>query len=82
MEIAGQIEAFIAAELGDPAKRVTARDDLLDDGLLDSAGLAQLVSYLEEQFDIEIDDEELVPANFRTTEAIADLVARKTGATV
>jgi acyl carrier protein len=45
--------------------------------VLDSLGLFQLVGYLESEFDVEIDDEELVPGNFGTIEDIAKLVEAK-----
>jgi acyl carrier protein len=81
VEIARQIQDFIVAELGDSATKLTTRDDLLESGFLDSAGLAQLVSYIEEQFDVEIEDEELVHENFRTIDAIVELIESKTEAT-
>lgn len=35
----------------------------LDTGLIDSTGVLELVDFLEEQFDIEVEDSELVPKN-------------------
>lgn len=35
----------------------------LDTGLIDSTGVLELVDFLEEQFDIEVEDDELVPEN-------------------
>ena len=41
------------------------RDDIsfLDDGIIDSTGILELVAFLEEEFDIIVEDEELVPEN-------------------
>jgi acyl carrier protein len=35
----------------------------LDSGLIDSTGVLELVDFLEESFDIEVEDSELVPEN-------------------
>lgn len=52
-------------------------ESLLDSGVLDSASILELVSFLEERFDFAIDDEELVPDNFETINAIVALVTSK-----
>lgn len=56
---------------------VSADESLLDSGVLDSASILELVSFLEERFDFTIDDEELVPENFETINAIVALVTSK-----
>ena len=35
----------------------------LDEGIIDSTGILELVSFLEEEFSITVDDEELTPEN-------------------
>jgi acyl carrier protein len=49
-------------------------DTSLLDGVLDSLALMQLVGFLEEEFDTEIDDTEVVAENFRTISDIERLV--------
>jgi acyl carrier protein len=56
------------------SKEIQADLALIDNGILDSLGLQQLVGFLERQFDIELDDDHLVPENFATIGAIAKLV--------
>jgi acyl carrier protein len=51
-------------------------DSLLDAGALDSTGVVELVSFLEERFDIVIQDQDLVPENLDSISAIARFVAR------
>ena len=43
-----------------------------------SLGILELVAFLESRFGIEIDENELVPANLDSLRKIADFVARKT----
>jgi acyl carrier protein len=77
------VEAAVREFLGDHlvlrhvSDTISADDSLLDSGLLDSAGLFELVSFLEDRFGIVIDDDELVPDNFETINAIAALVRPK-----
>ncbi|RTZ97536.1 MAG: acyl carrier protein [Deltaproteobacteria bacterium] len=41
------------------------KDDtsFLEEGIIDSTGVLELVTFLEEEFEIEVDDEELIPEN-------------------
>ena len=47
---------------------------LIDDGILDSFDIIQIVSDLNEEFDIDITADELEPENFNTLDAITALV--------
>ena len=55
-------------------------DSFLDKGIVDSTGVLELVSFLEETYSISIEDEELVPENLDTLENIARYLDRKLGA--
>ena len=50
---------------------------LLEKQVIDSLGMVTLVSLLEDEFDVEIDDGDVVPSNFRTIKDIAGLVESK-----
>jgi len=50
---------------------------LLAKHVIDSLGMLKLVSLIEEEFDIEIDDEDVVPGNWKTIRDIAALVESK-----
>jgi acyl carrier protein len=52
---------------------------LLRTGLLDSMGMSQLVAFLEQEFALEVRDEELVPENLDSVSRAAAFVARKRG---
>ncbi len=58
---------------------ITPETDLIDEGILDSIALLELVSFLEEKFHITLPVEEFVPENFRTAAAIAALAMRLGG---
>jgi acyl carrier protein len=50
---------------------------LLEDGILDSLGVLELVNHLQDELGIAIEDEELVPENFSSIDAIAAFVETK-----
>jgi acyl carrier protein len=50
---------------------------LLENQVVDSLGMITLISLLEEEFDVEIDDRDVVPSNFKTIGDIAALVESK-----
>ena len=49
---------------------------LIDDKILDSFDIITIVSELNQTFDVEIDVEDLEPANFNTVEAMMELIER------
>ena len=49
----------------------------LDEGIIDSTGILELVNYLEEEFSIAVDDEELIPENLDSIKNVAAYLERK-----
>jgi acyl carrier protein len=58
---------------------VVLKDDtsLLDEGILDSTGVMELVSYIESDFRITVEDEEIVPDNFDSIRKLSSFIDRK-----
>ena len=52
-------------------------DALLDSGIIDSLGILDLVAYIEKEFGVHVSDEELLPENFQTIDALAAFVQQK-----
>ncbi len=50
---------------------------LLDAGIIDSTGAMELVSFLETEFGLEVNDTDLVPENLDSITAITSFVTRK-----
>jgi acyl carrier protein len=49
----------------------------LESGLIDSLGILDLVHFLEEEFTVQVTDEELLPDNFQSLQAVAAFVRAK-----
>jgi acyl carrier protein len=54
-----------------------SEDRWLESGLIDSLGILDLVHFLEEQFKVQVTDEELLPDNFQSLQAVAAFVRAK-----
>ena len=57
-------------------------DSFLQKGLIDSTGILEVVSFIEEKFGIKVEDDDLLPENLDSIRRLADFVARKRGAAV
>lgn len=78
MEIQKEIREFIASHFLIEGEKVLGDEtSLLDEGIIDSTGVLELVAFLEEQFAIEVKDEELIPENLDSIARLVDFVERK-----
>ncbi len=58
------------------ANNITAEDDLLGAGLIDSLGILQIVAFIDERFNIQVPDEDVVYENFNSVKALSDYLAQ------
>jgi acyl carrier protein len=74
-----QIRDFIVENFlfGAPDNGLEDNDSLLDKGIIDSTGVLELVSHLEETYEIQVDDEELIPENLDSIAAVIAYIQRK-----
>ncbi len=49
----------------------------LESGIIDSTGVLELVAFLEEEFHVKVEDEDLIPANLDSVNAVTRFVERK-----
>jgi len=74
------------SQIRDYLERVTRHPDLrddqniFDDGIVNSIFAVELVVFIEDRFNITIENDDLDFANFASIDAIATFVVRKTGA--
>lgn len=79
-DIKTSIKDFILEEFA-PDGDIDVEDgtDLLDDGVVDSLGIITLISFIENEFNVSIENHEVTLDNFETLQRIAKLVESKTG---
>lgn len=56
---------------------VSESDSLLEKGVIDSVAMVELVSFIEQTFEVRIHDEELMPENFDSLAAIGAFITSK-----
>ena len=77
-EIEAKIKQFIQANFIFEDSLVIAEDQsLLDSGIIDSTGVLELVNFLEGDFGVSVNDEELVPDNLDSINSITAFVQTK-----
>ena len=78
VDILETIKGFIVENFlfGDDT-RIGPETDFLENGILDSTGVLELVGFLEETFGIRVEDDELVPGNMNSLEKITLYISRK-----
>jgi acyl carrier protein len=74
---AQKLKHYIATEIMYADDDALSEDEpLLGSGIIDSLGIMRLVSYIEEEFGVEVPEDQLVPEHFRTVTALAQFVER------
>lgn len=75
-DISKSIGQYLQSKL--PCDEVIASDqDVLMSGILDSLGIADLLSFLEQQFKLKIPFEDVTVENFSTIRAMTSFVEKK-----
>jgi acyl carrier protein len=57
--------------------RLSESEPLFERGIVDSMGVVELVQFLENEYDILIDDDEVTEQHFRSLRSIAEFVCSK-----
>jgi len=79
MELRDQIRGFVVENFLFGATEPLKDDEmsLLDNGIMDSVGVMELVAFLEQDMALSIDDSELVPENLDSIQNLVGFVTRK-----
>lgn len=78
MEIAGKVRKFITSNFYVPVPAELADEtSLLDSGVIDSTGVLEVISFIEQEFGVEVADEEMLPENLDSIARIAAYVSKK-----
>jgi acyl carrier protein len=76
-----QIRNFVGQKFPLARRRnVQDADNLLETGVIDSLGVLEIVNFLNEQFALSVEDDDLTPENFQSIHSIADFVEKRLAA--
>jgi len=80
MTVEAMIRTYIAKNILFSGDRYPYRDDasFLNEGIINSMNVMELVMFVEEKFRVEVADEDITPNNFDSVANIAAYVHRKT----
>jgi acyl carrier protein len=78
-----EIRTFLAENfsLGRDITNLPGTQSLTERGFIDSVGIVEVLTFLENQYGIQISDEETVPENIDTIDNIVRFIAMKRGGT-
>ena len=78
-EIKLKIKDFIVDNFmfGNESEVINPEDSFMENGIIDSTGILELIEYVEETYDISIDDSELVPENLDSLNNISAFILSK-----
>lgn len=73
-----RLRAFIAANFYVPkGQALEETTSFLDNGIIDSTGVLEIVTFIEREFEIDVSDHELLPSNFDSLAALTAFIRRK-----
>ena len=78
-EIKQKIRTFVVEHflMGESSKKLADDDSFLENGVIDSTGVLELVSFIEEAFNFRVEDEELIPDNLDSLNKLTVYIQKK-----
>ncbi len=61
----------------DDPSELDSNDSFLEQGIIDSTGILEVLFFLEEVFDVKVDDDEILPENLDSVHNIVNFIAKK-----
>ena len=76
-EIGDEISRYINENFLFGDRRVEPTESLIGSGVVDSTGILEIITFLEDRFEVSFNDAELVADNFNTVERMVSFVLSK-----
>jgi acyl carrier protein len=82
MELEKKIKGYILENylFTDDETQLASEDSLLERGIIDSTGILEVIMFLEDEFGVTVDDDEMVPENLDSVANLVAFVQRKKAA--
>jgi len=77
--IQSDVRNFVADNFlfGEDPESLQNDDSFLETGIIDSTGVLELVAFIEDQYSVEVDDDELVPENLDSIDRLINFIETK-----
>ena len=74
-----QLRDYIVEDFlfGDTDTRFSDDDSFMENGFIDSTGILEVITYIEENFNIKINDDELIPENLDSINNLVRFITTK-----
>ncbi|RLC22681.1 MAG: acyl carrier protein [Deltaproteobacteria bacterium] len=77
VQVKDTIQAYIVDSTVEDLSKINEKTLLFEEGIFDSMGLISLITFIEDEFDIKTEDDDLVVDNFESIAAITKYVSRR-----
>ncbi len=81
-DVQKQVREFIEENfmIGQDESELSNEESFLESGLIDSTGILEIVSFLEETFGFDVEDDEMIPDNLDSVKNLEEFINRKKAA--
>ena len=62
---------------GDDSEQFEDTDSFMDKGIIDSTGVLELTTFMEEKYELTVEDDEMIPANLDSIDNLVAYIQRK-----
>ena len=62
----------------DDQSELSSEDSFMEKGIIDSSGILEVIFFLEEEFKVQVEDDEMIPENLDSVNNLVAFVEKKT----
>lgn len=79
LEMISTIKAFVIDNFlfGNESEMISNDASFMENGIIDSTGILELIEFVEETYSISVEDNELIPENLDSLRNISEFIFRK-----
>ncbi|MCW9024276.1 MAG: acyl carrier protein [Gammaproteobacteria bacterium] len=81
MSVKDKVRGYILENylFSDDPSALADGDSFLDKGIIDSTGILEVIYFLEDEFGVSVEDDEMVPENLDSVDNIVAFIGKKQG---
>lgn len=81
MSVEEKVRAFILDNFlfTDDQSSLANSDSFMNKGIIDSTGMLEVIYFLEDEFEIKVEDDEMIPENLDSVDNVVAFLGKKKG---